>query len=401
MCFFLLIRKFKIMKTSFLFILVFFVLSVNAQKEKKETPKEKFVKIDMPELPIAEFPENSIHVSGIRVIQSVSDSVRMGYAHKGMDFSIATLIFKKPLTEILQKQVSRMYKHEFKKDGSTIFWVIKDLRFGAKLGASDYTAVRIMPDVATTDCSYTRFNADAYISSDGNLFKKACSIDTVFLVLNLASGHGPDLENALRFFLRRTLLTGKEVLEQPGDGLTVEQITDRAAQKQIIPILVDSNYREGAYASYEEFLANNPSIKNYEKVIGKKKKIILINIAENGQKDTLNAWGICKNGEIYKYHDQSLIPIEKQGAGFIISGYIEKTTRRNNNNFNIGLAADVAVGVTAAMLAGGVFMNSGIFITIISISGKPLLVDSIAYIDDPKVQPLATCIDMRTGEFSF
>ena len=164
------------MKTTFLFILVFFALSVNAQKEKKETLKEKFVKIDMPELPIAEFPENSIHVSGIQVIQSVSDSVRMGYAHKGMDFSIATLIFKKPLTEILQKQVSRMYKHEFKKDGSTIFWVIKDLRFGAKLGASDYTAVRIMPDVATTDCSYTRFNADAYISSDGNLFKKPRSI---------------------------------------------------------------------------------------------------------------------------------------------------------------------------------------------------------------------------------
>ncbi|MEP7256709.1 MAG: hypothetical protein ABI666_13100 [Ferruginibacter sp.] len=387
------------MKTIFLFILVFFGLSVNAQKERAF--KEKYVKIDMPELPIAEFPENSIHVSRITVIQSVSDSVRMGYAHKGLDFSIATLIFKKPLTEILQKQVSRMYKHEFKKDGVTIFWVIKDLRFGAKLGASDYTAVRIVPDIGNIDCSYTRFNADAYISSDGNSFKKVCSLDTVLVVLNLARGHGPDLENALRVLLRRTLLTGKEVLEQTVDGLTVEQITDQAVQKPIVPIMVDSNYREGAYASYAEFLANNPSIRNYEKVVGKKKKITLISIAANGQKDTLNVWGICKNGEIYKYHGQSLIPIEKKDAGFIVSGYVEKTARRNNNNFNIGLAADVAVGVTATIMAGGVFMNPGIFFTIISISGKPLLVDSIPYIDDPKMQPLATCIDMRTGEFSF
>ncbi len=75
----------------------------------------------MAELPIAEFPENSIHVSGIRVLQSVNDSVRMGYAHKGLNYSIATLIFKKPITEILQKQVNRMYKHEYKKDGATYF----------------------------------------------------------------------------------------------------------------------------------------------------------------------------------------------------------------------------------------------------------------------------------------
>lgn len=381
------------MKTAFILLLACCIISVNAQKEKG---KEKFVKIDMPELPIAEFPENAIHVSGIRVIQNVSDSVRMGYAHKGIDFSIATLIFKKPLTEILQKQINRMYKHEYKKDGATIFWVVQDLRFGAKSGASDYTAVPITPDIGAIDCSYTRFNADAYISSDGNSFKKVCSIDTVFIVLNMAGGHGPDLENALRVFLRRTLLTGKDVLDQPMEGLTVEQITDRALQKPTFPILVDSNYREGAYASYEEFLANNPSIKNYEKVVGKKKKVKLINTTENDRKDTLSVWGICKNGEIYKYHQESLIPIERKGNGFVISGYVENTIRHNNNNFNIGLAADMALGIAAA-----VFMNSGVFITIISVSGKPLLVDTIPYIDDPKIQPLATFIDMKTGNFSF
>lgn len=383
------------MKTILLGMLVFSGLSGSAQKEKKETPlKEKFVKIDMSKLPIADFPENSIPVSGIRVIQNLTDSIRMGYAHKGLDYSIATLIFKKPLTDILQEQVKRMYKHEYKKDGAVIFWVIRDLRFGSKLGATDYSSVGINLAIATIDCSYTRFNADAYISSDGNLFKKVCTIDTVFLVLNMGGGHGPDLENALRVLLRRTLLQGKDVLDQTVDRLTVEQITDRVAKKTTAPILVDSIYREGAYASYDEFLANKPSIKNYKTVVGKKKKLKLVNVAENDQKDTLSIWGICKNGEIYKYSKESLIPIEKRGTGFVISGYVENTTRRNNNIFNIGLAV-------AAGLAGGVFMNSGISLTVIFISGKPLLVDSIPYIDDPKKQPLATCIDMRTGNFSF
>lgn len=373
------------MKIAFLFLLTCCVISVNAQKEKL---KEKFVKIDMPEMPVAEFPDNSIHISGIQVIQRVNDSVRMGYAYKGMDNSVATLIFKKPLSEILQKQVNRMYKHEYKKDGATMFWAVKDLRFGAKSTATDNAAYRITPAIGIADCSYTRFNADAYISSDGNLFKKVCTIDTVFVVLNMASGHGPDMENALRVLLRRTLLTAKDVLEQPVEGLTVEQITDKAAQKPIIPILTDSNYNEGAYASYAEFLANNPSIKNYETVVGKKKKVKLVNTAENSRKDTLSVWGICKNGEIYKYHDEALIPIEKKGTAFVISGYVENTTRRNNNNFNMGLAS-------------GIFMDKTIFITIIFNGGKPLLVDSIPYINDPQKQPLATCIDMKTGEFSF
>lgn len=381
-----LIRKFKMIKTTFLFILIAFTTAVSAQKEK--TFKEKFVKIDMPEMPIAEFPENSIPISEIRVMHNLTDSVKMGYAHKGIDFSIATLIFKKPLNEILQKQVSRMYKREYKKNGAIIFWLINDLRFGAKMGVAGYGKVQVMPS-PSIDCSYTRFNADAYISADGNSFKKVCTIDTVFLVLNMSGGHGSDLENALRVLLRRTLLTGKEVLEQTANELTVEQIALQAAQKPVLPILVDSNYQEGAYASYQEFLANNPSIKNYETIVGKKKKVTLISTTGN---DTLNVWGICKNGEIYKYHGQSLIPIEKQGSGFVISGYVENTNRHNNNIFNIGMAASIA---------GGVFLNTAAIITITIVSGKPLLVDTINYIDEPDKQPLATCIDMRTGNFSF
>lgn len=379
------------MKTILFFTLLICGLWVNAQK--RNPLKEKFVKIDMAKLPIADFPDNAIAVSGIRVMQNLSDSFRMGYAHKGPE--IGTLIFKEPVTEILQKQVNRMYKHEYKKNGATLFWVINDLRFGAKLSADDYSAKRLAP--AAIDCSFTRFNADAFISADGNLFKKVCSIDTIFLILNVPSGHGDDLEYALRALLRRTLLTGKDVLENKADEFTIEQIAYRSAQKPAIPILIDSNYRDGAYTNFAEFLANNPSIKTYETVVSKKKKVAIVNAVENNT-DTLNVWGICKKGEIYKYYQEFLIPIEKQGNGFIISGYIEKTSRRNTNYANASLAA------TFTGLYTGVptlFLNMGITIAAVFLSGKPLLVDSIPYIDETEKQPVATCIDMRTGNFSF
>ncbi len=387
-----LICKSKIMKILLLSLMTFCVVSANAQKEKKEAFEEKFVKMDMAQMPIAEFPDDAIAVSGIRIMQNLNDSVRMGYGHKGPE--IRTLIFKKPVTEILQKQVNRMYKHEYKKNGATLFWVINDLRFGAKLSADDYSVKRFVP--GAIDCSFTRFNADAYISADGSLFKKVCTIDTVFLILNIPSGHGTDLENALRVLLRKTLLTGKDVLENKADELTIEQIAYRSAQKPGIPIVIDSNYREGAYANFAEFLANNPSIKNYETVPSKKKRVTIVSAAESNNKDTLNVWGVCKNGEIYKYHQEYLIPIEKQGNGFIISGYVEKTSRRNNNYANASLAA-----AWGGVYSGLPFLNVGVTISAVILSGKPLLVDSIPYIDEKEKQPVATCIDMRTGNFSF
>ena len=375
------------MKTTLHSILIFSVLLANAQKEKKQTiVAEKFVTIRMSTLPIAEFPKNSIPVSGITVIQSVKDSFRMGYALKGMDNSVATLKFAKPLSLVLQEQVKRMYKHEYKKGGAEILWVVKNLRFGAKSGATANSFTRI---VTSPDCSYTRFNADAYISDDGNLFKKLSTIDTVFVLLNTGDGFGLDLENAIRVLLKRTLFAADIIPEQSITKMTIQEISNAASQQVNIPILIDSNYLDGIYTSFEEFLANKPSRRDYETVSDKKKKIKFTAEGQNGQKDTLEIWGLCKNGKIYKYHAETLIPIKKEGNRFIISDYVEETTRLNNKNANMGLG--VAVG--SGLLSIPIFFYQK--------SGKPLLVESIPYIDDPEKQPIATCIDMKTGELSF
>lgn len=370
------------MKTILLSILTLCAFFANAQKEKKVIAEpEEFVTIKMAKFPIADFPKKAIPVSDIRVIQTVRDSIRMGYALKGMDNYVITLKIIKPLTAFLQEHINRMYKNDYKKEGVKILWVVKDLRFGEKTAFMEY--------------AYTRFNTDAYISKDGNLFRKVCTIDTVFVTESggdVTRWHGEDIENAFKVLAKRTVLLGKGTLEQSADEMTVEQIIYQAKQQTDIPILTDFTYREGAYANFDEFLQNKPSIADYESVVIEKKKIRFVKAGQNTQKDTLEIWGLCKGSEIYKYYDESLIPIEKQGTGFIISNYVKNTNRHNRNLFFFAFAG----GITGGLVGG-----AAVSLIANAAKNKLLLVKSIPYITKPNKQPVASCIDMKTGEFSF
>ena len=352
---------------------------VNAQAKKVKPIEIRTFK--MSKFPIADFPKKSIPISDIQIVQMVRDSIRLGYAMKGVDNYIVMLVPEKPLTYFLQQGIYRMYLNDFKKGGAQVLWVIKDLRVGEKTGFMEY--------------AYTRFNASAYISKDAILYKPVCSIDTVFVTesgADVTAWHGEDIENAFRLLLKRTLKIGKDVLEQNTGGISFEKIKE-LNQQTYIPILNDQFYQEGAYANYEEFLQNKPSVIDYRLfILGKKKEIKFVKISGDNKGDTVNVWGFCKEGEIYKYQDNLLIPIEKQGNGFIISNYVEMATRRNGN---IAFGAMIG-GLTWGLIGGLVATWAGT-----ASSGKSLLVTSIPYITKSRKQPEATCIDMKTGELSF
>ena len=109
------------MKTMQITILLLSSFWVNAQSPAKPVKEpEESISIKLAKFPIADFPKKSIVVSDIRIIQMVRDSVRMGYALKGMDNYVVTLKITKPLTSFLQEHIYRMYKHEFKKQEEKI-----------------------------------------------------------------------------------------------------------------------------------------------------------------------------------------------------------------------------------------------------------------------------------------
>ena len=377
------------MKTISLILLISFAFSVNAQKS--QIPKEKFLTMKMQKYPIVDDFETTKTISDINVIQLVSDSFRLGYSTKGGNDYVATINTDKPLTDFLQQHLKKMYKNQFKKGGSKILLVLNELREGEKDSYMPYA----YHDVYT----YTLLNADTYISENENLFTKVFSIDSVFVnQLNITTReHAENIEKALKFLVKKTILYGEPAGEEIADKMTTEQIVknSKLQLKRNEPILTNEFYKDGAYKNFQEFLNNNPSITDFEPIVSKKKKIDIINTA----KDTIEIWGFCKNGEIYKYYENVLVPIEKQGNGFIISDYVENKTRRNKNLKNaalVGLVAGSAIGIVAGGAIGSIFNVTAWFR-----EGKPLLVKSYSYIDDAKHQPEATCINMRTGEFSF
>jgi hypothetical protein len=370
------------MKTLLLIFLILFTFFVNGQTtQKSEVAKEKFLTIKMQKYPIVDDFETSKAISDIQVIQLVSDSFRLGYSTKGWDNYVATIRSDKNLTDFLQQHLTRMYKNQYKKKGRKILLVIKELREGEKDAYIPYA----YHDIYT----YTKLNADTYISEDGNLFTKVYNVDSVFVnQLNITTReHAESIEKSLKFIVKKTILYGETASEKIVEGITIDQIVTNCKPKLDAPILTSESYKDGAYKNFEEFLNNNPSITDFEPIASKKKKIDILNAA----KDTIAIWGFCKNGEIYKYYEKALVPIEKQGNGFMISDYVENKTRRNKNLNNASLMGS---------LAGGA-IGSVINVTAWFREGQPLLVKSYSYIDDAKHQPEAVSINMKNGEFSF
>lgn len=368
------------MKTILTAILLLFTLLTIAQKKKRPEPLE-IKSFRMPKFPVADFPKKSMAISEIRVLHVLRDSIRMGYSMKGPEGRIVILVTEKPPTVFLQKHIDKMYKNDLDEGGAKILWVVRELRVGERSAFMEY--------------AYTRFSTDAYISADGALYRKACSIDTVFVTesgADLSNWHGEDIENAFKLLLKRTLKSGKEILAQDSSGLSVQQIMKQSEPQTDFPIMNAEVYKDGAYATFEDFLQNKPSYTQLRILSLVKNNMTFLSPDSTGAMDTVTIWGLCKNGELYKYNERRLLPIERYGKGFILSNYIEEANRRNSNMFLTGLAGAFAGGLIGA--AGAAMMNG-------AGSDKIPLVTTFPYISKSKKQPEASCIDMATGELSF
>ena len=101
--------------------------------------------------------------------------------------------------------------------------------------------------------------------------------------------------------------------------------------------------------------------------------------------DTLNVWGVCKAGQVFKYYNSKLIAIEKEGNSFLIADYAQKANKRNSQIF---------VGSVLGGLAGALIATS-------NKNTAPILTMNISHMSNKQKQPEATLIDMKNGEFSF
>ncbi len=365
------------MKLVMLSVILFCYSFINAQADKKKKKnEERFQIVKMLKFPNVDKLETTVPISDIQVISVVCDSIRLGYSTKGMMGGVISLTPDKPFTAFLQDHIYKMYKRDFKKNGSKILLVIKELRVGDRQSTELF--------------AYTRIDADTYISNNGEQYKKLYTIDTVFVAAlgtDVSGGHAEMIEKALKFLLKQSVQKAEIPQQEKMEELTIQQIIVGSNKRFDIPIFTDNVFKDGAYRNFEEFLNNNPSVVDYKTIVDEKGKATIINAA----KEKLNVWGICEQGIISKYYDGALIAIERSGNRFIISDYVSKV-----NKMKGAQAKNALIGAGIGGALGGFYYYS----EMLKIQ-MPLLVNSYPYISLPEKQPMASALDLKTGYFSF
>ena len=353
---------------------VFVFVSIYGQDKNAKPPvvfKEKIIK--MPKYSIGDFPKKSPTISGIKVIQFVKDSVKLGYVFKGPDNQIANLISAKPLSQLIQDDIDKMYNDNYKKNGDELLFVLKDLRIAERTSFFEY--------------SYLRFNGEAYLKNAENKYSFITSIDSVFITQSsgdVTAWHGVEIENAFKLLLKQSLGQIVETKKGNHQPVSLKHIEDSSMHNFNFPIITQEILIDGAYADFNEFLQNKPSISEFETIVQNKSQIYFTKKNKN-KTDTLNVWGVCKAGQVFKYYNSKLIAIEKEGNSFLIADYAQKANKRNSQIF---------VGSVLGGLAGALIATS-------NKNTAPILTMNISHISNKQKQPEATLIDMKNGEFSF
>lgn len=361
------------MKIILSFAFSFIFLSLFGQDKNEKTPvvfKEKIIK--MPKYPIGDFPKKAPAISGIKVIQFVQDTTKLGLVFKGPDNQIANLIVAKPLSELIEDDLNKMYKDDYKKAGAELLFVLKDLRIAERTSFYEY--------------SYLRFKGAAYLKNANEKYSLLTSIDSVFVTQSsgdVTAWHGVEIEDAFKLLLKQSFVQiGKATKENL--PVTLKEIEESNTYNYNFPILTQQVLIDGAYADFNEFLQNKPSISEFETVVLKKSKIYFTKKNYNNT-DTLNIWGLCKDGQVFKYYDSKLIALEKDRNSFIIADYAKKVNKRNSQVF---------VGSIVGGLAGALVATT-------NKNTAPIIIMNMPHLSPNKKLPEAVLIDMMTGEFSF
>lgn len=356
-------------------VLLLISTAANAQKNNKGATKEKTKEVPLQKFPDKGFPENTFPIADITLIQVVPDSTRLGYLQKGLGETKVTAIPDMPLTSYFQSYINKKYESSYNKDGVHFLWVLKNVRINQR-------------PFEFGDKAYLYFNADVYISKDGNSYNFVTAVDTLLIEGDVnydINMHYRNIRNALQLLLQTTIDKGRNFTDTANSFL-VTQLISKEQQRFNLPIYTDTLYKEGAYANFKEFLNNSPSIIDFKTVVANKNKTVII----VSGKDSIQPWGICQKGELYKYHQSNLIAIEKQANGFIMSGYVSGINRRNRNVLTAGVA-----GAYTDIIGGDILGRA----LARAASEKLITVTSLPYIK--KHQPEACTVNMVTGEWFF
>ena len=307
---------------------------------------------------------SAMQISGIQIINAVSDSSVLGYVQVGMLNRWVQAQPDKPFTEYLQTYVNIRYNPIYKPDGTQLIWVIQELRINERT-------------FSMSEKGFLHLKAMAFAGKE--TFKLVTQLDTILVRggMDVTSKHGNNIGDALQILLERST-------QADGPAYSLAEIQEKAMQRYQKPALQPKEHVDGIYLTFEDFMNDQPSFKEVEYTL-EHNTVRFYYTDSSGKKIFVDKfWGVRKKGLLLKQHDDQLIPIQQVQNGLALTGYLPLARRRNNTM----LMAAGAGGLIGAALADKGAAGEGTLPA----------VDNIPYIK--KKAPLATSVDIETGEFT-
>jgi hypothetical protein len=307
------------------------------------------------------------------VVPLCADTSQLGFVQVGMANKKVRAIPDKAYTPYLQDFVNALLGGVYVPSGREMLWVIKDLRINET-------------SEAMSEQAFVRLKADAYVPADNSgqpAYRLLTAFDTALIKrgMDVTGKHDKNIAQAMQlFYLACEDAAGSYTA---GGSMTEAAIIDSTLSAFRTPIYLDTAYKDGVYYYYEEFLANAPRTTDFEIETKKRKKMVVYAKGPDSiRKEVTRMWGLSYKGELYKYDEGELVPIERKGNAFVLLKYMDDINRRNKSIFwgamGFGLVgAAVAYNSTAVHAANAI----------------PWL---LAY-----YRPEATAIDVETGELIF
>lgn len=346
--------------------------SSSAQEENESTERVKKIKLE--KYDFKKLSATAVPFSKINVVPSLWDSTSLGFVQVGLGNKKIRAVPGNDYTHYLQSYIDSQYSDMFSPGGAELLFIVKSLRINERT-------------FSMSENAFVRLNAVAWISKkDSNLYSFVCNFDTVLLTggMDVTARHGRNIAKAFDLLLKKCVENNGVNGTDSAFRYSRQEILAAADDRFNIPALKNEMMNDGVYVSFDDFLNNNPSIKDYN-VKEKKKKATIFAAGSNTE---LTPWGICRQGEVYKYMKGHLVAIERNDNSYIISDYLDNIKRRNK-----GILWGAIIGGVAGGAIGGAVGSS-----IGSSSGTIFYVGSIPYINK---EPEASAIDMETGKFTF
>lgn len=333
-----------------------------------EQPKTKVIKLNA-NITVHHF---AMPVKDIQMIAICGDSMNLGHLpYKKSNFKKAIALPDKPLQDYLQEYVNKQYGDQYKSDnGKDLLCLIQSFRIAE----------------GAVDKAYVHIKAVAFLSADNQQFQLSCQIDTTLVYDNRrdSRAHSENIAQAIDLLMkaadRQNITTAFH---------SKDEILNIAWRGYKQPIYTTSQFNDGIYTSYKEFLKNVPSVTNFTLGV-EYGKIVAYHIHDDSTCNIINQpWGMCYQGQLYRYNVNWFIPMKRQGLSFMV------TDPEFKSDQELKITGGQAAESVAAFLLFGIVQLPGFHVP----SGN--LIGTLPFLNNQIDPPIATMIDPFTGEFMF